>query len=119
MAASFRSVFASLGLVGAQPVAVCGDGEQDTFVEEPVQHGGVHIRVRGEQAFGPGLLPYPVWAQSRVVASSATASSICQYLNVGQQYEFRRSGFVLGLPFHLPPEVEDKRHRCCRHQRHR
>ena len=36
---SFRSVFAGLGLVGAEPVAVSRDGEHDASVQEPVQHG--------------------------------------------------------------------------------
>ena len=36
---SFRSVFAGLGLVGAEPVAVSRDGDYDASVQEPVQHG--------------------------------------------------------------------------------
>ena len=36
MAISFRSVFAGLGLVGAEPVVVACDGERDASVEEPV-----------------------------------------------------------------------------------
>ena len=36
MAVSFRSVFAGVGLVGAEPVVVACDGEHDASVEEPV-----------------------------------------------------------------------------------
>ena len=32
---------------------------------------GAHIRVRGQQAYRPGLLPCPIWAQRRVMASSS------------------------------------------------
>ena len=36
---SFRSVFSCLCLVGAQSVAVPGDGEHHAFVQQPVEHG--------------------------------------------------------------------------------
>ena len=44
---------------------------------------GAHIRVRGQQAYRPGLLPCPIWAQRRVMASSSNLEfDFRQYLDV-------------------------------------